>query len=118
MSASNPCLTCGACCASLRVSFYWRETTEGNPDGVPAELTEPLNSFYSCMRGTNRKNPRCVALDGEVGSAVSCSIYAQRSSTCREFDILDEHGDINEACSRARVKHGLPPLTLLDLCLT
>ncbi|MDX1269447.1 MAG: YkgJ family cysteine cluster protein, partial [Oceanisphaera sp.] len=25
MSSGNPCLTCGACCAFFRVSFYWGE---------------------------------------------------------------------------------------------
>ncbi|MEG6657786.1 YkgJ family cysteine cluster protein, partial [Pseudomonas aeruginosa] len=25
MSTDNPCLTCGACCAHFRVSFYWGE---------------------------------------------------------------------------------------------
>ncbi|MEA7465220.1 YkgJ family cysteine cluster protein, partial [Salmonella enterica subsp. enterica serovar Lubbock] len=23
MSVLNPCMTCGACCAYFRVSFYW-----------------------------------------------------------------------------------------------
>ncbi|HCB0868544.1 TPA: YkgJ family cysteine cluster protein, partial [Klebsiella pneumoniae] len=23
MSEINPCMTCGACCAYFRVSFYW-----------------------------------------------------------------------------------------------
>ncbi|OZZ73507.1 zinc/iron-chelating domain-containing protein, partial [Klebsiella pneumoniae] len=25
MSEINPCMTCGACCAYFRVSFYWAE---------------------------------------------------------------------------------------------
>ncbi|MLR39642.1 YkgJ family cysteine cluster protein, partial [Salmonella enterica subsp. enterica] len=25
MSVLNPCMTCGACCAYFRVSFYWAE---------------------------------------------------------------------------------------------
>ncbi|HDN1328034.1 YkgJ family cysteine cluster protein, partial [Escherichia coli] len=25
MSNLNPCMTCGACCAFFRVSFYWAE---------------------------------------------------------------------------------------------
>ncbi|MBB8903342.1 YkgJ family cysteine cluster protein, partial [Escherichia coli] len=25
MSDLNPCITCGACCAFFRVSFYWAE---------------------------------------------------------------------------------------------
>ena len=30
---SNPCLSCGACCAFFRASFHWLETTSA-PDGV------------------------------------------------------------------------------------
>ncbi|EFG2122847.1 YkgJ family cysteine cluster protein, partial [Escherichia coli] len=25
MNNPNPCMTCGACCAFFRVSFYWAE---------------------------------------------------------------------------------------------
>ncbi|WP_374212354.1 YkgJ family cysteine cluster protein [Thiothrix subterranea] len=32
----NPCMTCGACCASFRVSFYWGET-----DAAPLALYPP-----------------------------------------------------------------------------
>jgi Fe-S-cluster containining protein len=99
---SQECLDCGACCASFRVSFYWGET-DMHPDGiVPDVLTLPVSHYHTCMRGTEKKPPRCVALVGEVGRAVSCSIYTQRSSTCREF----EAG--TEACNKARTLHGLP----------
>ncbi|MBR7358785.1 YkgJ family cysteine cluster protein, partial [Klebsiella pneumoniae] len=27
MSDINPCMTCGACCAYFRVSFYWAEAS-------------------------------------------------------------------------------------------
>ena len=39
MSAANPCLDCGACCASFRVSFYW---SEAEARGLPAEMTEQV----------------------------------------------------------------------------
>ena len=54
--------------------------------------------------GTDLTEPRCVALTGEIGKQVSCSIYDQRPSPCREFDI--EHA----ACNRARQRCGLAPL--------
>ena len=99
---SEKCLSCGACCVTFRVSFYWGETT-AHPQGiVPKELTSPLTPHLVCMRGTEFKPTRCVALEGEIGKAVNCTIYNERSSTCRAF----EAG--SEACNRARVQHGLP----------
>ena len=102
----NPCQTCGACCASFRVSFYWGEGAEAG-GGVPAALTEPLPPHRLCMAGTNSKAPRCIALSGKVGEAVGCGIYTRRSSTCREF-LAD--GAADSACTRARAKYGLAPL--------
>ncbi|WP_312240561.1 YkgJ family cysteine cluster protein [Pantoea sp.] len=105
----NPCMTCGACCAHFRVSFYWAEADDAG-GAVPAALTEPLNLFLRAMRGTNSAAPHCVALQGEVGGCVSCGIYAQRPTPCREFSMSGENGIANEACDRARARYGLPPL--------
>ncbi len=107
----NPCMSCGACCAWFRVSFYWAEGDDGG-GGVPSELTEPLTPFLRCMAGTNEKKPRCRALTGEVGRSVHCSIYASRPSPCREFPMTGEQGRPNDACDRARAAYGLPPLSI------
>lgn len=107
---ANFCLSCGACCASFRVSFYWAETTLASSTGVPHELTEAVAPHYNCMVGTNSKEPRCVALQGTVGESVFCTIYEQRASACREFDIVDEEGKINPQCTKARAKHNLLPI--------
>ena len=106
---ANACMECGACCAAYRVSFYW---TEGDDAGgtVPAALTQDLPPHRRCMAGTDAHAPRCVALRGEVGSAVSCSIYGQRPSTCREFIRDGQDGRDSPECTRARAKFGLPPL--------
>lgn len=56
------------------------------------------------MRGTESQPVRCVALQGELGKQVGCSIYAQRSSTCREFTLGEER------CNQARGELGLPPI--------
>ena len=101
---SHPCQSCGACCASYRVSFHWSETSEHPHGQVPAELTSPLPPHRVAMRGTETRPVRCIALQGEVGGAVSCGIYAQRASTCREFTAGDDR------CAEARSRHGLPPL--------
>ncbi len=116
MPRQNPCLTCGACCAFFRASFYWRETDE-NPEGtVPLELTEEVTPFLRAMRGTNRKEPRCIALEGEIGQAVRCGIYEKRSTSCRDFEVDFIDGKVvagaedYERCTRARTKWGLPPI--------
>lgn len=110
MSQASPCLNCGACCATFRVSFYWAETDAAPEGSIPQHLTEQVTPHISCMHGTNQKPTRCVALLGEVGDAVRCSIYEKRSSTCREFIWHGENGQDNLDCQRARAAHGLPPL--------
>ncbi|PWC09635.1 zinc/iron-chelating domain-containing protein [Brenneria roseae subsp. americana] len=105
----NTCMRCGACCAYFRVSFYWAEADDGG-GSVPSLLTEPLSPFLRCMEGTNSKKPYCAALAGKIGESVSCSIYADRPSPCREFMQSGENGQINDACDRARAHYGLPPL--------
>ncbi|SDT96765.1 YkgJ family cysteine cluster protein [Halopseudomonas salegens] len=110
MSQDTPCLNCGACCATFRVSFYWGET-DSAPDGhVPAALTEQISPHLSCMQGTNQSNPRCIGLMGDIGQGVRCTVYEHRSSTCREFAWHGENGQPNDDCQRSRARHGLPPL--------
>ena len=106
----NPCLSCGACCACYRVSFYWAQTDEMAPDGVPADLTEKLNAFRAVMKGTNQHNPRCVALDGEVGVRVRCTIYDRRPGLCRDLLVSGRDGAREEKCDKARAAWGLPLL--------
>ncbi len=108
--ASNPCISCGACCAYYRASFYWAEADETLGGTVPIELTEKLNDFRRVMKGTSRKSPRCIALLGEIGKSVRCSIYEQRASVCRDFDLSWLNGVHNERCDQARIAWGLEPL--------
>jgi hypothetical protein len=112
----HPCLTCGACCAHFRVSFYWAESEPfGSSHWVPAGMTEKISPFLSCMKGTNHPHaPRCVALSGEVGKQVACDIYENRPSACRNFEASFERGEENLRCAEARNKKGLPPLKPQD----
>ncbi|QTR54097.1 YkgJ family cysteine cluster protein [Thiothrix unzii] len=108
---ANPCIECGACCASFRVSFYWGET-DAAPDGyVPAHLTQAIAPHHVAMLGTDQARPHCIALQGTVGEHVSCTIYPLRSSTCQEFTASWENGIHNPTCDRARANYGLAPLT-------
>lgn len=107
---SNPCLSCGACCAHYRVSFHWSETERFLGGSTPPELTVKIGPHRVAMRGTCGESPRCIALEGEIGRAVYCRIYAQRPSPCREFEASWVDGTRSERCDKARAAHGLPPL--------
>lgn len=104
MSESSPCLSCGACCSSFRVTFYWAESSAHPLGHVPVELTSPVGPVTRCMQGTDSSTPCCVALHGRVGDCVSCGIYEQRPSVCREVQPGDKF------CHKARLRHGLAPL--------
>ena len=109
----NPCMACGACCASYRVSFYWAEADDGGGT-VPAGLTVPVSPFLRAMAGTNQHAPRCVALEGQVGGPCACRIHALRPGPCREFGASWEQGQHEPRCDAARQKHGLAPLSPQD----
>jgi Fe-S-cluster containining protein len=107
---SNPCLSCGACCAYFRASFHWLETTAAADGATPNELTMSVSPHLVAMRGTERRPPRCIALEGSIGVSVRCTVYEKRASPCREFRASWVDGVHNERCDRARGAHGLPPL--------
>lgn len=106
----NPCLDCGMCCVHFRVSFYWGESDDAPGGQVPVALTEKLTPHLACMRGTNQEPRRCVALAGEPGRRVSCTIYPRRPSPCREFPAYLEDGAPNPKCDALRATIGLAPL--------
>jgi Fe-S-cluster containining protein len=109
MSEVSPCLNCGACCSHFRVSFFWGECASSGGT-VPDDLVASISPSRVAMLGTDCKPTRCISLKGEVGSTVQCSIYEQRSSTCREFEASWENGEANIDCDAARAAFGLPPL--------
>jgi hypothetical protein len=107
--SDNPCIRCGACCASFRVDFDRSELlSEGGqvPDGLAVDLTARLVR----MRGTDHAQPRCAALTGRLGERVSCGIHEWRPSPCREFGMRAPLGIGDEACARARARYGLAPI--------
>ena len=106
--ARNPCLTCGACCAAFRVSFYWAESDEEMADSVPADMTCQVAPLLCAMKGTEQPHPRCVALRGDVGVRVWCAIYERRPSVCRQVVPSGQTGSANIWCDRARIIYGLP----------
>ena len=114
MSHLHPCLTCGACCAYFRVSFHWSEADPALGGRVPPELTEPLRAHERVMRGTSQAQPRCVALEADIGRHSRCRIHQQRPSVCAQVPAAYEFGLPSAQCEKARIAHGLPPLTPQD----
>jgi Fe-S-cluster containining protein len=115
MSKIHPCLSCGACCTHLRVSFHWSEILPESY-AVPEIFTEVVSNHMLCMKGTNveTEKSRCECLSGVIGDQVSCQIYENRSSTCRDFVASYENGEVNPFCDFLRSEYGLPPLTEKD----
>ncbi len=107
--ASSPCRSCGACCASLRVTLPLCEL-DSRGGSTPAELTTPYTATTACMREAPGAPGRCIALVGAIGQEVRCAIYPKRPAACREFAPLALLGIGDESCNAARRRHGLPPL--------
>lgn len=99
---NNPCFNCGACCRAYRVSFYFGELASMG-GSVPDELTEKVNDFYACMKGSG---VGCVA----QGADNKCTIYEQRPSACRGFEVWDDTGTPNPRCQSLRTQLDLPLL--------
>ena len=106
----SACTRCGACCAAFRVDFHRADLAAGETPGVPPALTVALSATLRRMLGTDGAPPRCVALEGEVGQAVRCTIYQQRPGPCRDFAPYAPLGIGDDACDRARRRHGLSAL--------
>lgn len=107
--ADSICMQCGACCAAFRVTFHRSELDDAG-GCVPTSLVDEETASLVRLRGTDRAQPRCIALIGKVGESVQCGIYAHRPSPCREFAPRAEIGVFEDACERARARNGLPPL--------
>lgn len=104
------CGSCGACCASLQVDFHVSALASLTSGGVPDAMTVPVTHRISRMRGTDASPPRCCALEGEVGVAVRCTIYASRPGPCRDFAPHAVLGIGDAGCDDARRRHGMVPL--------
>ena len=107
----NACTRCGACCASFRVDFDADEL-QSRGGCVPDGLAVALGGRLARLRGTDHAPPRCAALVGQVGQRAECGIHEWRPGPCREFGLRAPNGIGDEACDRARSRHGLPPLAL------
>ncbi len=91
------CAKCGACCEGLDVDLVWSDQS------VPEDMTERTTDNIDLFKMRQNKDGSCVALCGNIGKSVSCSIYENRPSVCREF----EPGNLQ--CQQSRRFIGLTP---------
>jgi Fe-S-cluster containining protein len=110
MTSVSVCCSCGACCATYRITLPRVELDNVAGGWVPVALTEPYTATAACMREHPEVPGRCLALEGIIGVTVNCTIYPQRPSACSEFAPLSAIGYGDDACDEARRRHGLPPL--------
>jgi Fe-S-cluster containining protein len=88
---SEDCISCGACCA-YKWSWPVLKRDRSDCEKIPQEMQR---MDYPLMK---TKDNRCVALEGVVGSCVSCKIYFDRPYACRQFT------PNGELCLEARKK--------------
>lgn len=106
------CQKCGACCLAVAWGGKTQPFAEVDLDEVKAlEKALPGATVDVCRSGWAFEEPavamqvkpngRCVALQGNVGRSVSCSVYGVRPAGCREF----EPG--SEKCLEIRRERGI-----------
>jgi Fe-S-cluster containining protein len=97
--ASNPCLSCGACCA---FSHEWPRFTLETETEILA-----IRAALTGERGMRCIGDRCSALSGEVGVKTACTVYEVRPHVCRSCEAGDPE------CNMARAKFGFPALAVV-----
>jgi hypothetical protein len=114
VSAYFDCQSCGACCCNTA-----RNQASGTTEYVEVGRDDVLyREHRGLLRTLGQRNEagvfhlrlvgeeqRCVALRGELGVDVSCTIYALRPRGCRVVTAGDDE------CLRARRHRGLPRVT-------
>ena len=99
--ASNPCLSCGACCA---FSHEWPRFTLETESEILA-----IRPALAGERGMRCVGDRCSALSGEVGVKTACEVYDVRPHVCRSCEAGDPE------CNMARAKFGFAAIAAVGV---
>lgn len=89
------CQACGACCS------YSAEWPRFSLESDETLALIPEKFVAADLSGMACENDRCMALGGEIGKHVACTIYAVRPEVCRACMPGDPE------CLIAREHHGL-----------
>lgn len=98
-AVSSPCQSCGACCAYDRNWPRFSLESEADLALIPEALVALDKSGMRCQ------GDRCLALAGEIGKQVACTIYGLRPDVCRACQPGDPE------CNIARAHYGFSSLT-------
>lgn len=90
------CQACGACCS---YSADWPRFSMESDETLALIPEKFVSADLSGMRCDGQ---RCMALSGEIGKFVACTIYDVRPEVCRACMPGDPE------CLMAREEHGLP----------
>ena len=96
---ASPCQRCGACCAYDKNWPRFSLEAEEDIALIPEALVALDKSGMRCVEN------RCLALSGEVGKQVSCTIYGLRPDVCRTCMPGDPE------CNTAREHYGFSTIT-------
>lgn len=99
------CTQCGACCATpdgslacgvsasdkrrLGWVWSWRHLDPSQAPGLVGTIALRWRG-YPDGRFAGKRLCHCVALDGRVGEAVTCSVYERRPDNCRALEAGSE----------------------------
>src|SRR3954463_12737880 len=97
-TSTYDCQTCGACCVQFGscdgteyVYLNRNEASVMRGYGLPV-VRATLGDLFLGARpheGSDGR-PACVALAGKLGGPCGCSVYEDRPSVCREFEVGGE----------------------------
>lgn len=93
------CQACGACCAYSADWPRFGLETEAEIAAIPREYVDDARGTMRCM------GERCAALQGKIGVATACTLYAVRPQVCRSC----QPGD--DSCTLARQRFNLPAIS-------
>jgi len=101
------CQSCGACCVhpgstngAAYIFLQGDEPARLKRLGLP--VIQVKGDSYLGARPCAGGRLVCIAFRGRVGGECGCSIYADRPSICRQFEVGDP------LCREARERAGLP----------
>jgi Fe-S-cluster containining protein len=108
--AQYNCQSCGACCVQLGPydgnSYVYLDKEEaGQMRALGLPIVEAAMGG-GCLAAVPKEGaggrPACVAFAGGLGGPCGCSVYEDRPSVCREFEVG------GQLCQEARELAGLP----------
>jgi Fe-S-cluster containining protein len=111
MPAIFDCKSCGACCCNTARNLRdnhreYVEITKKDKLFRERELLEQVGvknargELHMILVGPEQ---RCIALDGDIGEGVKCTIYAWRPQGCKNVEAGDDE------CLKARKSKGMSP---------